>query len=112
LLRWPNFSSAIQFTRSHASRLPAGCAVQPGLCSTICCSRDEQRLTSTRPHAFAPEQDCLRHAKALGYQVVVTHLSPDAVDIANIDWTRPTAFVLGNEQRGEGAGMGWHMCLV
>lgn len=46
-------------------------------------------------------QDCLLRAKRLGYQVVATHLSPDAVDISQIDWTRPTAFVMGNEEKGE-----------
>ncbi|KAL4446858.1 hypothetical protein ABPG77_008102, partial [Micractinium sp. CCAP 211/92] len=45
-------------------------------------------------------EECLLHAKKLGYQVVVTHLSPDAVDIGQIDWTRPTAFVMGNEEKG------------
>lgn len=35
------------------------------------------------------------NAKRLGYQVVATHLSPDAVDISQIDWTRPTAFIMG-----------------
>jgi hypothetical protein len=34
-------------------------------------------------------------------QVVVTHLRADAVDVREVDWTRPTAIVLGNERAGE-----------
>lgn len=49
-------------------------------------------------------QDCLLRAKQLGYQVVATHLRADAVDISQVDWTRPTAFVMGNEEKGELAG--------
>mmetsp|Transcript_1994 Transcript_1994/g.4701 ORF Transcript_1994/g.4701 Transcript_1994/m.4701 type:complete len:255 (-) Transcript_1994:506-1270(-) len=50
--------------------------------------------------------DCLQHAKAAGFQVVVTHLREDAVDIADVDWTRPTAVLLGNEAAGERRGKG------
>ncbi|PSC73042.1 RNA methylase CR004 [Micractinium conductrix] len=49
---------------------------------------------------FDSTEECLLRAKKLGFQVVVTHLSADAVGISEIDWTRPTAFVLGNEERG------------
>lgn len=45
-------------------------------------------------------QECLSRAKRLGYQIVATHLSDSAVDISQIDWTRPTAFVMGNEEKG------------
>mgnify|MGYP000170893051 FL=1 len=38
--------------------------------------------------------------KAQGYQVVVTHLSDDTVDYHDIDYTRPTALVLGAEKDG------------
>jgi tRNA (guanosine-2'-O-)-methyltransferase len=38
--------------------------------------------------------------REMGYQVVATHLSPNAVDISSVDWTRPTAVVLGNEKEG------------
>lgn len=38
-------------------------------------------------------QDC-------GYQVLVTQLTPDSVPIHNIDFTQPTAFILGNEVDG------------
>lgn len=33
-------------------------------------------------------------------QVVVTHLRADAIDVRDVDWTRPTAIVLGNEREG------------
>ena len=33
--------------------------------------------------------------------MVVTHLTADAVDIKDVDWTKPTAIVLGNEKDGE-----------
>lgn len=44
--------------------------------------------------------DCLTQAKQLGYQVVATHLRADAVSPADIDWTKPTAIVFGNELKG------------
>lgn len=48
-------------------------------------------------------------------QVLATHLSEKAVDIADVDWTRPTAFVLGNEKEGGCRGLlgwrvGWEQC--
>ncbi|MEM6783746.1 MAG: RNA methyltransferase [Bacteroidota bacterium] len=46
------------------------------------------------PAAFAA------HARALGYRIAATHLSADAVPIDAVDFTVPTALVLGNEQRG------------
>lgn len=33
--------------------------------------------------------------------MVVTHLTAEAVDIKDVDWTKPTAIVLGNEKDGE-----------
>ena len=32
-----------------------------------------------------------------GYQIVVTALDPESVPLSAIDWSKPTAFVLGNE---------------
>eukprot|EP00775_Hariotina_reticulata_P007942 gene7942-8138_t len=43
---------------------------------------------------------CLGSVKEAGYQIVVTHLSASSVTIQEVDWTRPTAFVLGNERSG------------
>ncbi|GAB4818225.1 hypothetical protein N2152v2_005271 [Parachlorella kessleri] len=45
-------------------------------------------------------QECLTAAREMGYQILATHLSPTAKDITEVDWTRPTAFVLGNEKEG------------
>lgn len=44
----------------------------------------------------------LRHCAVIAAgQVVVTHLRADAVDVREVDWTRPTAIVLGNERAGD-----------
>jgi len=58
--------------------------------------------------------DCIAHAKAAGYQVVVTHLREDAVGIDEIDWSKPTAVLLGNELEGvsEEAVEAADMCAV
>jgi len=44
--------------------------------------------------------DCLSAVRAEGYQIVVTHLTRGSVPIQAIDWSKPTAFVLGNEKWG------------
>ncbi|NQV29905.1 MAG: RNA methyltransferase [Candidatus Marinimicrobia bacterium] len=38
--------------------------------------------------------------KARGFNTYTTHLSKDAVSIHEIDWTKPSAIILGNENRG------------
>ena len=43
---------------------------------------------------------CLGAFKRAGYQIVTTHLSARSVAIQDVDWARPTAFVLGNERDG------------
>ena len=43
---------------------------------------------------------CIGNAKASGYRVVATHFDPDAVSIHDVDWTQPTAILLGNEREG------------
>lgn len=42
---------------------------------------------------------CAQHLKGLGYQIVTTHLD-SAIPIDEIDFTIPTALVLGNEKHG------------
>lgn len=49
---------------------------------------------------FTDTSECLHHAKQLGYQIVATHLKADTVHIDEIDWTTPTAIILGNELDG------------
>lgn len=44
--------------------------------------------------------DAILAAKAAGYRVVATHLREDAVDVRDVDWSVPTAVVLGNERAG------------
>lgn len=44
--------------------------------------------------------ECLSQVKQLGYQVVITHLRADAVAPSEIDWSKPTAIVFGNELQG------------
>ncbi|DBA76390.1 TPA: hypothetical protein ACH3X1_010096 [Trebouxia sp. C0004] len=46
---------------------------------------------------------CIQTAQAAGYHVVATHFDPDAVSIHDIDWTQPTAVILGNEREGVSA---------
>jgi tRNA (guanosine-2'-O-)-methyltransferase len=38
--------------------------------------------------------------KAQGYQIVAAHLSPSAVDFHEVDYTKPTALLLGAERVG------------
>lgn len=44
--------------------------------------------------------DCIGHLKSQGMQIVATHLSPSSVPIGKIDFSKPTAIVLGNEKQG------------
>ncbi|WGY48125.1 MULTISPECIES: tRNA (guanosine(18)-2'-O)-methyltransferase TrmH [unclassified Vibrio] len=44
--------------------------------------------------------EAIQHLKAQGMQVLVTHLSDQAVDFRSIDYTKPTAIILGSEKVG------------
>lgn len=44
--------------------------------------------------------ECVKDLKRQGQQVVVTHLAESSVDISEIDFTKPSALVLGNEKAG------------
>lgn len=44
--------------------------------------------------------DAIRELKSQGMQVLVTNLSDTAVDFRNIDYTKPTAIILGSEKVG------------
>ncbi|MCK6263297.1 tRNA (guanosine(18)-2'-O)-methyltransferase TrmH [Vibrio sp. ZSDE26] len=44
--------------------------------------------------------DAVKQFKAQGMQVLVTNLSDSAVDFREIDYTKPTAIILGNEKEG------------
>jgi tRNA G18 (ribose-2'-O)-methylase SpoU len=54
---------------------------------------DVQRTWGTR--------NCIEHLRACGYRILVTQLTPNSVPIQQIDWTQPTAFILGNEVDGD-----------
>ncbi|WON76878.1 tRNA (guanosine(18)-2'-O)-methyltransferase TrmH [Serratia sp. UGAL515B_01] len=44
--------------------------------------------------------DAVAHLKAQGMQILATHLSTRAVDFREIDYTRPTCILLGQEKTG------------
>jgi tRNA (guanosine-2'-O-)-methyltransferase len=45
-------------------------------------------------------EECYARLRAGGFRIFATHLSDDAVPLHEIDLTRPTALVFGNEHRG------------
>ncbi|XP_058184837.1 uncharacterized protein LOC131302297 isoform X2 [Rhododendron vialii] len=45
-------------------------------------------------------QDCFKVLKSRGYRIATTHLGMDAVSVYDMDWSCPTAIVVGNENRG------------
>ncbi|KHT43109.1 tRNA (guanosine(18)-2'-O)-methyltransferase TrmH [Vibrio sinaloensis] len=45
-------------------------------------------------------EDAINELKAQGMQVLVTNLSETAVDFREIDYTKPTAIILGSEKTG------------
>ncbi|XP_042517101.1 uncharacterized protein LOC122091301 isoform X2 [Macadamia integrifolia] len=44
-------------------------------------------------------QECFKVLKSRGYRIATTHMGTDAVSIYNMDWSCPTAIVVGNESR-------------
>lgn len=45
-------------------------------------------------------EEAVGHFRANNMQVLVSHLSEDAVDFRSIDYTKPTAIILGQEKQG------------
>uniref|UniRef100_A0A5B7BTD9 tRNA/rRNA methyltransferase SpoU type domain-containing protein n=1 Tax=Davidia involucrata TaxID=16924 RepID=A0A5B7BTD9_DAVIN len=45
-------------------------------------------------------QECFKVLKSRGYRIATTHVGMDAVSIYDMDWSCPTAIVVGNENRG------------
>ncbi|XP_077214863.1 uncharacterized protein LOC143849642 [Tasmannia lanceolata] len=45
-------------------------------------------------------QQCFKVLKSRGYRVATTHVGTDAVSIYDMDWSCPTAIVVGNEHKG------------
>lgn len=48
-------------------------------------------------------QECLKYIKNKGYKIVVAHVGEESIFIEDVDWTEPSAIVLGNEVRGVSA---------
>ncbi|KAL1322760.1 hypothetical protein HN51_067753 [Arachis hypogaea] len=44
--------------------------------------------------------ECFKMLKSRGYRIATTHLGMDTVSIYDMDWSCPTAIVVGNENRG------------
>ncbi|KAK1296539.1 hypothetical protein QJS10_CPB15g01344 [Acorus calamus] len=44
--------------------------------------------------------DCFRALRSRGYRIVTTHLGMDTASIYEMDWSCPTAIVVGNEHKG------------
>ena len=51
-------------------------------------------------HLWDTPADCARHLKDRGYTLVATHLDQTSVPIGQIDFTKKTALILGNERDG------------
>ncbi len=60
-------------------------------------TRGAEKWLDVRKHGGA--RDCVESLRASGYQIWATDLNTQ-YSITNIDWTRPTAIVLGNEKEG------------
>ncbi|TKY65129.1 tRNA (guanosine(18)-2'-O)-methyltransferase [Spatholobus suberectus] len=45
-------------------------------------------------------KECFKVLKSRGYRIATTHVGMDAVSIHDLDWSCPTAIVVGNENRG------------
>lgn len=51
-------------------------------------------------HKWPTIEECLGHLKSSGFQVAVTTLGEGSVAITSVDYTLPTAIVMGNESTG------------
>ncbi|MFT5813205.1 MAG: tRNA (guanosine-2'-O-)-methyltransferase [Psychroserpens sp.] len=51
-------------------------------------------------HNYSNTEDAINELKKQGMQVLVTNLSDTAVDFREIDYTKPTAIILGQEKFG------------
>lgn len=67
--------------------------------------KESQRTTAgadkwTEVKKWKSTKDCVEELKRQGKQIVVTHLSESSKLISEIDFSKPTALVLGNEKDG------------
>ena len=89
-----------------------------GLGAVHCINADSQRYRARKKRNSAGAEkwmdvrmwdtaaSCINNAKASGYRVVATHFDPAAVSIHDVDWTQPTAILLGNEREGTASNQG------
>jgi tRNA (guanosine-2'-O-)-methyltransferase len=61
-------------------------------------SQGAEKWVGVRRHANLG--DACRHLRGAGFQLIAAHLSDAAVDYREIDYTRPTALVVGTELWG------------
>ncbi|KAL5725912.1 hypothetical protein ACHQM5_008997 [Ranunculus cassubicifolius] len=45
-------------------------------------------------------EECFKALKSRGYRIATTHLGMETVSVYDMDWSCPTAIVVGNESRG------------
>ncbi len=53
-----------------------------------------------KQNKYSDPEQLATDLKQRGFRIYTTHLSSDAVSIHDIDWTQPSAVILGNENRG------------
>lgn len=99
------------------------CSAALGLGAVHCINAESQRYRARKQRNSAGAEkwmdirmwdspvSCIQTAKAAGYHVVATHFDPDAVSIHDVDWTQPTAVILGNEREGDSTYNVTHFCL-
>jgi tRNA (guanosine-2'-O-)-methyltransferase len=67
--------------------------------------KESQRTTAgadkwTEVKKWKSTAECVQELKRQGKQIVVTHLSENSKPISDVDFSKPTALVLGNEKDG------------
>ena len=95
----PHNLSAILRTCDAVGAMEAHVVSLPGRPRTFNkTAKGSQKWVPLHPHPSIEE--CLLGLKAKGFRLYGTHLSVDAVDYRQCDFTGPTAFVLGAEKWG------------
>jgi tRNA (guanosine-2'-O-)-methyltransferase len=56
-----------------------------------------------RTHAHRGVESAIAHLHATGFRIVAAHLSPQSMDFRAVDFTQPTALLLGSELLGVSA---------
>ena len=62
------------------------------------CSAGAEKWLDLQVHQST--EDCIAALRARGFRVAVARAGPGAVPASDVDWTVPTAFIMGNEARG------------